>query len=55
VRYHADHCIYFNPTTRVSIAGWMDDLIILIKTVEIINSVKKNPTSEFELKDLREL
>jgi Reverse transcriptase (RNA-dependent DNA polymerase) len=55
IRCHADHCIYFNSATGVIIAVWVDDLTILGRTVDIINSVKKNLTDTFEMKDLGEL
>ena len=55
VRCNADHCIYFNSATEIIIAVWVDDLILLGKTVEAINIVKSDLGKEFEMKDLGEL
>ena len=51
----ADHCLYINDKIQVFIATWVDDLIILGKSIENIKYVKAQLSEEFDMKDLGEL
>ena len=52
----ADPCVYVrNSKTLTVIAVYVDDLILLAKTVEEMQAVKKNLAAQFKMKDMGKL
>ena len=52
VQMNTNHCIYVNNTTLVTIALWVDDLMIFAKDKVTIVEVKSRLNDSFEMKDL---
>ena len=51
----ADNCIFINTDTKAIIAVWVDNLIIMAKTLTQMNGIKRQLNWMFEMKDLGEL
>src|SRR5579871_3205183 len=52
---YLDHRIYINLKNGIIVGIWVDDLIIIGDNIDLINQLKQNFKSIFEMKDLGEL
>jgi Reverse transcriptase (RNA-dependent DNA polymerase) len=48
----SDNCIYFNSTTKVIIITYVDDFLIIAKSIPAINKLKELLASKFSIKEL---
>jgi hypothetical protein len=48
----SDNCIYFNKVTKVIIIIYVDDFLIISKSVPIITELKELLASKFSIKEL---
>lgn len=48
----SDNCIYFNSTTKVIIIIYIDDFLIIAKSIPAINELKELLASKFSIKEL---
>ena len=48
----SDNCIYFNSTTKVIIIIYVDNFLIITKSIPAINKLKELLASKFSIKEL---
>ena len=54
LRCNADHCCYFKnvKSSFIILLLYVDDMLVACANLEEINNLKKQLSSEFEMKDL---